>query len=95
MDSVPAPFLTKLPAAVPSLLMTPPPSITPPTYVLPAPSMVSVLMIVCTSPLMVNVLPAAVVQVCGAPTVTGALMVNELLAVMPPAVTVSEPPESE
>ena len=52
-------------------------------------------MTVWTLPLMVKVWPAAVVQVCGAPTVTGALMVNELLAVMPPAVTVSEPPENE
>ena len=52
-------------------------------------------MIVWTLPLMVKVWPAAMVHVCGAPTVTGALMVNELLAVMPPAVTVNEPPESE
>ena len=74
-------------------VVAPPLPMTPLITVAPEPATVSVLMIVFTLPLTVSVLPAAVVQVCGAPIVIGELIVTLSLALMPPAVTVSEPPE--
>ncbi len=59
--------------------------------VLPAPAMVRSLIMVCSAAVTFSVMPLAVVHVCGAPTVTGTLMVALWLAWMPPAVTVSAP----
>ena len=84
--------MVMLPARVPAALSAPPPSSEPSMTVLPGPLTVKPLMMVCTSPPMVSHFPLATVQVCGAPIVTGALIVTSSLAVMPPAVTVSAPP---
>ena len=89
-----AAVLGDVPGSVPAMRCAPPPSIEPVMVVSPSPLMVRVLMMVCTSPPMVSDFPLATVQVCGAPMVTGALIVTLSLAVMPPAVTVSEPPLS-
>ena len=65
--SEPVLFLMIPPGFAPFALITPPPSIAPLMVTLPAPAMVVSLMIVCSGPLTVRVLPPAMVHVCGPP----------------------------
>ena len=67
--TTPVPAWIKPPGfAPPTVLITPPPSIAPETVVVPAPLKVKSLMMVCSGPVIVSVLPAATFQDCGAPT---------------------------
>ncbi len=65
---------------------------TPLMTVLPLPATTSGLTLRSTDPPTVSCLPAATVHVCGAPTVSGELIVSDSLATIPLLVRISEPP---